>query len=79
MIRLISLYLRELQLGMPGWNSAPTDGTNILRSMPAIGKEIYFPLDIDLYVAPKLIQNNAQAVLDDLKLTDSNRHFSSSI
>ena len=61
------------------WNSAPIDGTDILRSIPPIGKEIHFPLDIDLYAAPKLIQNNAQAVLDDLKLTDSNRHFSSSI
>ena len=29
--------------------------------------------------APKLIQNNAQAVLDYLKLTDTNRHFSFSI
>ena len=49
------------------WNSAPIDGTDILRSIPAIGRELHFPLDINLNAAPKLIQNNAQAVLDYLK------------
>ena len=61
------------------WNSAPIDGTDILRSIPAIGREQHFPLAINLNAAPKLIQNNAQAVLDYFKLTDANRHFSSSI
>ena len=61
------------------WNSAPIDGTDILRIIPAIGRELHFPFDIYLNAAPKLIQNNSQAVLDYLKLTDANRHFSSSI
>ena len=50
------------------WSSAPIDGTNILRSIPAIGRELHFPLDINLNAAPKLIQNNAQAILDILNL-----------
>ena len=61
------------------WNSAPIDGTDILRSIPAIGRKLHFPLDINLNAAPKIIQNNAQAVLDYLKLADTNRHFSSPI
>ena len=61
------------------WNSAPIDGTDILRTIPVIGRELHFPLDINLNAAPKLIQNNAKAVLDYLILTDANRHFSSSI
>ena len=31
-------------------NSSPIDGTNILHSVPAIGRELRFPLDIDLSV-----------------------------
>ena len=61
------------------WNSAPIDGTDILRSILAIGRELHFPLYINLNAAPKLIQNNTQAVLVYLKLIDANRHFFSSI
>ena len=61
------------------WNSAPIDGIDILRSIPDISRELHFPLDINLNAVSKLIQNNAQAVLDYLKLTDANRHFFSSI
>ena len=57
------------------WNSAPIDGTDILRSIPAIGRELHFPIDIDLSVLPKLAHNSGQAALDYLKLTDSSRHF----
>ena len=60
-------------------NISPIDGTDILRSISAIGRELYFPLDISLNALPKLIQNNGQAVLDYLILTDSSRHFSNSI
>ena len=34
------------------WNSSPIDGTDILRSVPAIGRELRFPLDIDLSALP---------------------------
>ena len=60
-------------------NSVPIDGTDILRSIPAIGRELKFPLYINLNAMPKLVQNNANAVLEYLKLTDSSRSFSSSI
>ena len=61
------------------WNSSPIDGTDILRSIPAIGRELHFPLDINLSALPKLVHNSGQSALDYLKLTDSSRHFSSSI
>ena len=34
------------------WNSSPIDGTNILRSVPAIGRELRFLLDIHLSALP---------------------------
>ena len=61
------------------WNSAPIDDTDIIRSIPAIGRELHFPIDINLSALPKLAHNSGQAALDYLKLTDSSRHFSSSI
>ena len=61
------------------WNSDPIDGTDILRSIPAIGRKLNFPLDINLSALPKLVNNSGQCVLGYLKLTDSSRHFSSSI
>ena len=60
------------------WNSAPIDGTNILRRILAIGQELMFSLDINLNPMPKLVQNNTYATLDYLKLTYSSRFPSSS-
>ena len=61
------------------WNSAPINGTDILRSTVAVGREFRFPIDIDLSAFPQLTQNNAQSVVDFLRLTDSNRQFSSAL
>ena len=61
------------------WNSARIDGTVILRSTVTIGREFRFPIDIDLLALSQLNQNNAQSTIDQMKLSDSNRHFSSPI
>ena len=61
------------------WDSAPKDGTDILRSILAIGRELHFSIDINFSALPKRAHNSGQAALDYLKLTDSSRHFSSSI
>ena len=61
------------------WNSAPIDGTDILRSTVAIDREFRFSIDIDLSALPQLTQNNAQSAVDFLRPTDSNRRLSSSV
>ena len=61
------------------WNSAPIDGTDIFRIIPTIGRELHFPLDINLSALPKFDHNSGQSDLDYLKLTDSSCHISSSI
>ena len=45
------------------WNSVPINGTDILRSIPTIGRQLKFSLDINLNAILKLVQNNANAVL----------------
>ena len=61
------------------WNSAPIDGTDIIRSIPAINQALRFTLDINLNAVPRLIQNNSQATLDYLNFTTFYRYFASSI
>ena len=61
------------------YNSASIDGTDILRSTVAIGRQFRFPIDINLPALPQLTQNNAQSTIDYVRLTDSNRRLSSSI
>ena len=43
------------------------------------GRELRFPIDINLSALPQLTQNNAQSTIDYLRFTDSDRRFSSSI
>ena len=57
------------------WNSIPIDGTDILRSISAIGRKVHFPIDFNFNDLPKLTQNYAQGALEYLKLTESSRHF----
>ena len=61
------------------WNSSPIDGTDILRSIPAIGCELQFPLDVDTSVLPSLVTNNADSFISYLRLTDTNRHIVTAI
>ena len=61
------------------WNSASTGGTNIIHSIPAIGRELHFSIDISINALLKLTQNNNQAALDYLKLIDSSSHSFTSI
>ena len=58
-----------------GWNNALIDGTDILRSTVAIGREFKFPIDINLSAPPQLTQNHDQSTIDYLRLADSNRPF----
>eukprot|EP00978_Attheya_sp_CCMP212_P008208 scaffold19187_cov69-Attheya_sp.AAC.2 len=46
------------------WNASLIDGTEIVCSIPAIGHQLKFPLDIDLAPIPRLIANAAQPVVE---------------
>ena len=61
------------------WNSSLIDGTDILRSVPALGRELRSLLDIDLSALPPIVSNNADSVVSYLRLIDLNRYFVSVI
>lgn len=45
------------------WNASPVDGTGIIRSVPAIGRELKFPLDIELSEEPKIEDDDGENLL----------------
>ena len=60
---LSKVWLPSAMLAAYGWNSSPIDGTDIVRSIPAVGREFRLPLDISLLpaISPP-ITDHAQAV-----------------
>ena len=50
-----------------------------MRSISAIRRKFPFPTVFDLPALLQLTKNNAQAVINYLHLTESNRHFSSAL
>ena len=60
------------------WNSAPIDGTDIVRSFPAIGRILRFPIDCD----PSLVlpvDDFSLAVTQFFALSQSTRSIATSI
>ena len=61
------------------WNSAPIDGTDIIRSILAIGRELHFPLDISMASLPKLAEFQTNSVIVYLRLIDKDRIFATQV
>jgi hypothetical protein len=48
------VYIPASALAAFAWNSAPIDGTDIVRSVPAVGREFKFPFDFEYVQSPTL-------------------------
>lgn len=67
-----------VESGMPAayaWNASSIDGTDIVRSVPAIGRELRFPLDIHESTLLTIIDNPGQSVADYIRYLDKNVNF----
>ena len=53
------IFRRNAKLSAYAWNSAPIDDTDIVRSIPAIGREFRFPLDTKLCDKPTINIGNS--------------------
>ena len=49
------------------WNASPLDGTDIIRSVPTIGRTLHFPLNIGLADIPALVDNSSASVVSFLR------------
>lgn len=58
------------------WNASPLGMTNIMRSVPAIGRTLRFPLDINLTDMISLIDNPTDSVATYLRYLQHDVSFS---
>ena len=58
------------------WNAIPIDGTDTIRSVPAIGLELRYPLDISLGPTPDVIYNPSESVATYLRYLEHDVPFS---
>jgi hypothetical protein len=61
------------------WNSSCIDGTDIMRSVAAVGREFKFPLDLSLQSEPKPVDGSVFAVHAFLRLAQENSTFAGQI
>ena len=48
------MFVRNPKVLQHAWNSAAIDNTDITRSMAAVGRDFYFPLDVEMMPSPTL-------------------------
>ena len=58
------------------WNASPIDGTDIIRSVPAIGRELRYPIDVSLSPVPDIIDNPSESVATYLRYLQRDVPFS---
>ena len=46
------------------WNSVSISGTNMLRGIPVICRELYSPTGVNLSTLPQMTQNDDLSMLD---------------
>lgn len=61
------------------WNSSPIDGTDIIRSVPAVGRPFRFPFDLSLSSWPTPTQSQAADVHAFLRLAAPTTSFSEQV
>ena len=61
------------------WNSSCIDGTDIVRSVVAVGREFKFPLDITLHARPTPVDGSVRAVHSFLRLAQENSKFAQNV
>jgi hypothetical protein len=54
------VFSRNVRLSAYAWNSAPIDGTDIIRSFVAVGHDFRFPFDVNFSNTPSLNVDNAE-------------------
>ena len=67
------------KLAQYAWNSAPVHGTDISRSLIAIGRDLMFPLDIELRPLPSLNESNQSELYEYLRSMSNNSKFATEV
>ena len=72
-------YLQNANTSQYAWNGAPIDNTDIPRSLVAIGRELRFPLDVELCPTPPLNNEHNTALIQYLHDVSNDSKFAISV
>jgi hypothetical protein len=73
------VYIPASALAAFAWNSVPIDRTDIVHSVPAVGREFKFPFDFEYVQRPTMSENKAAAIHEYLTLAGKNGRFAAEI
>ena len=72
-------FIRTAKTAQYAWNSAPIDGTDVVRSLAAVGRVFRFPLDVDLSPTPTLNDTTNSNLFSYLRESSDESQFALSI
>jgi hypothetical protein len=70
-----TVFVEAAHTAACAWNSSPIDGTDIIRSVPAVGRPFRFPFDLSFAPAPTPISDQASDVHAFLRLAGPTAQF----
>jgi hypothetical protein len=74
------VFVEAVHCSAYAWKASPIDGTDIIRSVTAVGREFKFPFDLTLSTeSPTLVDGSVSAVHEFLRLAQSHSRFSAEI
>jgi len=74
-----TVFVEAAHTAAYAWNSSPIDGTDIIRSVPAVGRPFRFPFDISLSPTPTPTQQQATDVHAFLRLAAPTTQFAEQV
>ena len=72
-------FLKNAKTTQFAWNSAPMDNTNITRSVPTVGRDFKFPLDIECLALPSFNNAGNNVPINYLCHVSTNSTFSTEV
>ena len=72
-------FIRTAKTAQFAWNSAPIDGTDVVRSLAAVGRAFRFPLDVELSPSPSLNDESNSHLFQYLRDVSNESQFALSI
>jgi hypothetical protein len=74
-----AVFVEAAHTAAYAWNSSPIDGTDIIRSVPAVGRPFRFPFDLSLSPTPAPTSNQASDVHAFLRLSSPTTQFAEQV
>jgi hypothetical protein len=74
-----TVFVKAAHTAPYAWNSSSIDGTDIVRSVPAVGRPFRFPFDLSLWPTPTRTSNQASDVHAFLRIAAPTTQFAEQV